>query len=121
MDKQVFCYPVFPHIGNIGIEPTDYFFLGLLREPVADGQKRITAHRVGPRLGAPLRIYCVAEVAHLSEKVVATKFYHPLAFMNRFREGCIPIETVIAFCSSLYGDGVSCHFLYEADRLCVSV
>ena len=95
MDKQVFCYPVFPHVGNVGIEPTDYFFLGLLREPVADGQKRITAHRVGPRLGAPLRIYCVAEVAHLSEKVVATKFYHPLAFMNRFREGCIPIETVV--------------------------
>lgn len=28
MDKQVFCYPVFPHIGNIGIETTDYFFLG---------------------------------------------------------------------------------------------
>ena len=31
----------------------------------------------------------------MSEKVVATKFYHPLAFMNRFREGCIPIETVV--------------------------
>ena len=58
------------------------FFLRLLREAVADGEQGVAAHGIGPCLGATLCIDVVAQVADLSEEIVAAKLDEPLTLME---------------------------------------